>query len=110
MTCIRKEDIAKAKQALLQEHGVSLTKLHKVYNTTAQRVNFLTEQFGDREEAIFFNNKYERYLLSRQKENLRAWVKKSEKQGIDNTTKKSLLDKIDSLSSVLKTGTKNNFL
>lgn len=110
MTCIRKEDIAKAKQALLQEHGVSLTKLHKVYNTTAQRVNFLTEQFGDREEAIFFNNKYERYLLNRQKENLRAWVKKSEKQGIDNTTKKSLLDKIDSLSSVLKTGTKNNFL
>lgn len=101
MTCIIKSDIEKAK-ATLAEKGYTLSQMHKAFPNTADRVNFLTEQFGDKAEAEFFNKKYENYLLKKQKDKLREWVKKSAKEGIDTTTTKTLLEKIDSLNDVFE--------
>lgn len=100
MVCIRKENLQKEKQALA-EKGYNVGQLHKAYPTTRERIKFLTEQFGSEPQAIAYNNKYEKYLLNKQKSALKEWVKKSAKKGIDNSTKKSLLDKIDNLSKVL---------
>ena len=100
MVCIRKEDIQNAKKAL-SEQGYSLSRLHKAYPTTQERVDFLSKQFGSEEEAKYFNNKYENYLLKKQKDKLKEWAKKAGKKGIDTSTTKSLLEKIDSLSKVL---------
>lgn len=100
MVCIRKEDIQSAKQAL-SEKGYTLSRLHKAYPTTQERVDFLTKQFGSEEEAKYFNNKYENYLLKKQKDKLKEWAKKAGKKGIDTSTTKSLLEKIDGLSKVL---------
>lgn len=100
MVCIRKEDIQNAKKAL-SEQGYSLSRLHKAYPTTQARVDFLSKQFGSEEEAKYFNNKYENYLLKKQKDRLKEWAKTAGKKGIDTSTTKSLLDKIDGLSKVL---------
>ena len=100
MVCIRKENLQKEKQALAQM-GYNVGQLHKAFPKTQDRIKFLTEQFGSEPQAIAYNNKYERYLLNKQKSALKEWVKKSAKKGIDNSTKKSLLDKIDNLSKVL---------
>lgn len=100
MVCIRKEDIQNAKKAL-SEQGYSLSRLHKAYPTTQARVDFLSKQFGSEEEAKYFNNKYENYLLKKQKDKLKEWAKKAGKKGIDTSTTKSLLEKIDGLSKVL---------
>lgn len=100
MVCIRKENLQKEKQALA-EKGFTVGQLHKAYPNTQERIKFLTEQFGSEAQAVYYNNKYESYLLKKQKEALKDWVKKSAKKGIDNSTKKSLLDKIDNLSKVL---------
>lgn len=100
MVCIRKEDIQLAKQAL-SEKGYTLSRLHKAYPTTQERVDFLAKQFGSEEEAKYFNNKYENYLLKKQKDKLKEWAKTAGKKGIDTSTTKSLLEKIDGLSKVL---------
>ena len=100
MVCIRKEDIQNAKKAL-SEQGYSLSRLHKAYPTTQSRIDFLSKQFGSEEEAKYFNNKYENYLLKKQKDKLKEWAKKAGKKGIDTSTTKSLLEKIDGLSKVL---------
>lgn len=100
MVCIRKEDIQNAKKAL-SEQGYKISQLHKAYKTTQERVDFLSKQFGSEEEARYFNNKYENYLLKKQKDKLKEWAKKAGKKGIDTSTTKSLLEKIDGLSKVL---------
>lgn len=100
MVCIRKEDIQNAKKAL-SEQGYKISQLHKAYKTTQERVDFLSKQFGSEEEAKYFNDKYENYLLKKQKDKLKEWAKKAGKKGIDTTTTKSLLEKIDGLSKVL---------
>lgn len=100
MVCIRKENLQKEKQALA-EMGYNVGQLHKAFPDTQKRIKFLTAQFGSEAQAIQYNNKYEKYLLNKQKDRLKEWVKKSAKKGIDNSTKKSLLDKIDNLSKVL---------
>lgn len=109
MTCILKEDIQKAK-ATLKAQGYALSQLHKAYPSTEARVAFLAEQFGNEDGAKFFNNKYEKYLLNKQKDAMRDWVRKSAKKGIDTSTKKTLMDKIDGLTSVLKKADKGTFL
>lgn len=100
MVCIKKEDILKAKSAL-RANGFTLGQLHKAYKTSEERVKFLTEQFGDQAEAEYFNNKYERYLLNRQQDRLRDWVRSAKQKGIDTNTTKSLMDKIDSMQKIL---------
>lgn len=100
MVCIRKENLQKEKQALA-EMGYNVGQLHKAFPDTQKRIKFLTTQFGSEAQAIQYNNKYEKYLLNKQKDRLKEWVKKSAKKGIDTSTKKSLLDKINNLSKVL---------
>lgn len=100
MVCIRKENLQKEKQALA-EMGYNVGQLHKAFPDTQKRIKFLTAQFGSEAQAIQYNNKYEKYLLNKQKDRLKEWVKKSAKKGIDTSTKKSLLDKINNLSKVL---------
>ena len=100
MVCIRKENLQKEKQALA-EMGYNVGQLHKAFPDTQKRIKFLTAQFGSEAQAIQYNNKYEKYLLNKQKDHLKEWVKKSAKKGIDTSTKKSLLDKINNLSKVL---------
>lgn len=100
MACINPANLKKEKQALA-DMGFRPSQLHKAYPNTQDRVRFLTEQFGSEEQAEYYNNKYEKYLLNKQKDKMKEWVNKSIKKGIDTSTKKSLLDKIDSLSKVL---------
>lgn len=100
MVCIRKENLQKEKHTLA-EMGYNVGQLHKAFPDTQKRIKFLTAQFGSEAQAIQYNNKYEKYLLNKQKDRLKEWVKKSAKKGIDTSTKKSLLDKIDNLSKVL---------
>lgn len=100
MVCIRKENLQKEKEAL-STMGYRAGQLHKAFPDTKARIKFLTEQFGSEAQAVYYNNKYERYILNKQKDALKDWVKNSAKKGIDNSTKKSLLDKIDNLSKVL---------
>lgn len=100
MVCIRKENLQKEKQALA-EMGYNVGQLHKAFPDTQKRIKFLTAQFGSEAQAIQYNNKYEKYLLNKQKDRLKEWVKNSAKKGIDTSTKKSLLDKINNLSKVL---------
>ena len=100
MVCIRKENLQKEKQALA-EMGYNVGQLHKAFPDTQKRIKFLTAQFGSEAQAIQYNNKYEKYLLNKQKDRLKEWVKKSAKEGIDTSTTKTLLQKIDSLSKVL---------
>ena len=100
MVCIRKENLQKEKQALA-EMGYNVGQLHKAFPDTQKRIKFLTAQFGSEAQAVQYNNKYEKYLLNKQKDRLKEWVKKSAKKGIDTSTKKSLLDKINNLSKVL---------
>lgn len=109
MTCIRKEDIQKIKSEL-KAQGLSITSMRKQYNSTESRVDFFKSVLGDEEEAKFFNNKYETYLLKRQKDRLREWVAKSAKTGIDTSTAKNLVDKIDGLKKALGSAEKSDFL
>lgn len=100
MTCIHRNDIKKATMALAKEH-LSLGNFHTKYDTTEKRVQFLSQYFGSEEEAKFFNNKFERYLLTQQKARMKAWLESS-KEGIDTSTKKTLLDKIDAIATPLQ--------
>lgn len=100
MVCINPANLKKEKQTLA-EMGFKPSQLHKAFTSTQERIKFLAEQFGSEAQAEYYNNKYERYILNKQKDKLKEWATKSIKKGIDNSTKKSLLDKIDSLSKVL---------
>ena len=100
MVCINPANLKKEKQALA-EMGFKPSQLHKAFTSTQERIKFLTEQFGSEAQAEYYNNKYEKFILNKQKDKLKEWAKKSIKKGIDNSTKQSLLDKIDSLSKVL---------
>jgi hypothetical protein len=100
MVCINPANLKKEKQALA-EMGFKPSQLHKAFTNTQDRIKFLTEQFGSEAQAEYYNNKYEKFILNKQKDKLKEWAKKSIKKGIDNSTKQSLLDKIDSLSKVL---------
>ena len=109
MTCIRKEDIQKIKSEL-KAQGLSITSMRKKYNSTESRVDFFKSVLADEAEAQFFNNKYENYLLKRQKDRLREWVRQSAKKGIDTSTAKTLVDKIDGLKKALGSAKKSDFL
>ena len=100
MVCINPANLKKEKQTLA-EMGFKPSQLHKAFTSTQERIKFLTEQFGSEAQAEYYNNKYEKYILNKQKDKLKEWAKKSIKEGIDTSTKQSLLDKIDSLSKVL---------
>lgn len=102
MTCIIPSKIKDTEKALKKE-GLSLATFAKKYNTTEKRVEFLTNQFNSESEAVFFNKRYEKFLLKNQKDKLKAWAQKSVKKGIDNSTTKTLLEKIDSLVAPLST-------
>ena len=101
MTCIRKEHIQDLKNDL-KEKGFSLASLHKYKTESADRVKYLRGFFNNDAEAEYFNNKYEKYLLEKQKSSLREWARKGTKSGVKADSTKILIEKIDSLSKVLK--------
>jgi hypothetical protein len=105
MTCISKELLQKLKTELA-DNGYTMGQLHQFKKSTGERVAFLTDFFGDKGRAEFYNNKYERFLLTKQKAQLRAWVQKSTKKGIDTSTTKTLLEKIDKLQKPLNQANK----
>lgn len=100
MTCISKERLQQLKSDLAN-NGYSMGGLHRFKPSTQERLNYLEGFFNNRAEAEFYNNKYERYLLKKQQAQLRAWVNKSTKEGIDTSTKKTLVEKIDALQKPL---------
>lgn len=100
MTCISKERLQQLK-ADLANNGYSMGGLHKFKPSTQERLSYLETFFNNRAEAEFYNNKYERYLLKKQQAQLRAWVNKSTKDGIDTSTRKTLTEKIDALQKPL---------
>ena len=100
MTCINPQHI-KDIEADLRTNGFSLARVSKYKRTTQERLEYFDKFVNDRSESEYLNNKIERFLLNNQKENMKLWAKKAGKKGIDTSTTKSLLDKIDSLSKVL---------
>ena len=101
MTCIRKEHIQDLKKDL-KDQGFSLASLHKYKTESADRIAYLEKFFNNRAEAEFFNNKYENYLLKKQKSNLKEWAKKATRKGLKADNTKTLIEKIDSLKKALK--------
>lgn len=86
----------------LKENGFSLARLNKFKPTTEERLEYLDKFVNDRSESEFINNKIEKYLLENQKENLKVWAKKATKKGLKADNVKTLIEKIDSLQTVLK--------
>lgn len=101
MTCIRKEHIQDLKDDL-KAKGYSLASLHKYAPESADRVKYLGQFFNNTAEAEYFNNKYEKYLLEKQKTSLREWAQKGTKKGMTADSTKTLIEKIDGLKKVLK--------
>lgn len=101
MTCIRKEHIQDLKNDL-KANGFSLASLHKYKPESVDRVKYLGQFFNNEAEAEYFNNKYEKYLLAKQKSSLREWAKKGSQKGLTADSTKTLIEKIDSLNKVLK--------
>ena len=101
MTCIKKEHIQDLKNDL-KANGFSLASLHKFKTDSESRVKYLEQFFNNTAEAEYFNNKYEKYLLEKQKTSLREWAKKGTKKGITADSTKTLIEKIDALKKVLK--------
>lgn len=101
MTCIKKEHIQDLKNDL-KANGFSLASLHKFKTDSESRVKYLEQFFNNTAEAEYFNNKYEKYLLEKQKTSLREWARKGAKKGITADSTKTLIEKIDALKKVLK--------
>lgn len=101
MTCINPNHIKNLENDL-KAKGFSLHNLRKFAPESEQRVKYMEQFFNNRSEAEFFNRKYENYVLNRQKSNMREWIRKGKKKGISAGVQKDLLEKIDSLTKVLK--------
>lgn len=100
MTCISKERLQQLK-ADLANNGYGMGGLHRFKPSTQERLAYLESFFNNRAEAEFYNNKYERYLLKNQQAQLKSWVNKNLKEGIDTSTRKTLVEKIESLQKPL---------
>lgn len=101
MTCIKKEHIQDLKNNL-KANGFTLASFHKFKTDSESRVKYLEQFFNNTAEAEYFNNKYEKYLLEKQKTSLREWARKGTKKGITADSTKTLIEKIDALKKVLK--------
>lgn len=106
MTCIMPQKIQEVEKQLKKEK-LSFENFHTKYNSTEKRVEFLTKAFNSEPEAQFFNKRFERYLLNNQKKALTKWAQTASGKGIDTSTIKTLLEKIDSIATVFGDSEKN---